>query len=188
MLCGKLVEALRSCDSELHAMGSAAVEVLGVHAFVVEQGFSKEPLVVWGESSSALQLAHRQGTGRSKHAEVRLLAIQSWVSMGRLRLQKVHSAEIVADVITKRVSRNTWETLCAMLGLSPSARGSCIMSSSDMRFRCNRSRGRVIDPCTFLFSSQADTALIMWIRKCLESQVIRQTSRRPDSFLIGLYL
>ena len=45
-------------------MGSAVVEVLGI-------------LVVWRDSSSALQLAHRQGMGRLKHVEVRLLAIQS---------------------------------------------------------------------------------------------------------------
>ena len=109
--------ALSSCESELYAMGSAAVEVLGIHAFLVEQGFSKEPPVVWGDSSSALQLAHRQGTGRLKHVEVRLLAIQSWVSTGRLRLQKVLSANNVADVLTKHVSRVTWETLCAVLGL-----------------------------------------------------------------------
>ena len=110
--------ALSSCESELYAMGSAAVEELGVHAFLVEQGFSKEPPVVWGDSSSALQLAHRQGTGRLKHVEVRLLAIQSWVSTGRLRLQKVLSADNVVDAFTKaHVSRTTCETLCAALGL-----------------------------------------------------------------------
>ena len=58
-------------------MGSNAVEVLGIHAFLMEQGFSKEPPVAWGDSSSALQLAHRQGRGRWKQVEVRLLALQS---------------------------------------------------------------------------------------------------------------
>ena len=86
---------------ELYAMGSVAVEVLGVHASLVVQGFSKEPPVVWGDSLSALQLAHRQGTGRLKFVEVRLVAMQSWVSMGRLRLQKVLIAENVADVLNK---------------------------------------------------------------------------------------
>ena len=38
---------LSSCESELYALGSAAVEMLGVHAFLVEQGLSKEPPVVW---------------------------------------------------------------------------------------------------------------------------------------------
>ena len=72
---------------------------------------------MWGDSSSALQLAQSQVTGRLKHVEVRLLAIQSWVSTGRLRLQNVLSANNVADVLTKHVSRVTWETLCAVLGL-----------------------------------------------------------------------
>ena len=73
----------------------------GVHASLVVQGFSKEPPVVWGDSLSALQLAHRQGTGRLKFVEVRLVAMQSWVSMGRLLLQKVLTAENVADVLNK---------------------------------------------------------------------------------------
>ena len=64
-------------------MGSAAAEVLGIHAFFAEQGFAKESPVVYGESSSALQLATRKGAGRLKHVEVRLLAIQSWVAAGR---------------------------------------------------------------------------------------------------------
>ena len=51
-------------------MRSASVEVLGMHASLMEQGSSKEPPVVWGDSSSALQMAHRQGTGRLKRVEV----------------------------------------------------------------------------------------------------------------------
>ena len=58
--------ALSSCESELYALGSAAVEVLGIHAFLVNRGFSKEPPVVWGDSSSALQLAQPSGDGSSE--------------------------------------------------------------------------------------------------------------------------
>ena len=56
-----------------------------------------------------------------KHVEVRLLAIQSWVAAGRLRLMKVRSAENVADVLTKQVSRDTREKLCALLSLRATA-------------------------------------------------------------------
>ena len=74
--------------------------------------FSKEPLVVWGDSSSALQLAHRQGTGRLKHVEVRWQAIQSWVSTGRLRLQKVLSADSVARCVhTARLADHAGDTV-----------------------------------------------------------------------------
>eukprot|EP00975_Prorocentrum_lima_P010115 2155992-Prorocentrum_lima.AAC.1 len=72
-------------------MGSAAVEALGLHAFLVEQGFVKEPPVIYGDSSSALQLAGRKGCGRLKHVEVRLLALQQWRQDGRIILRKVQS-------------------------------------------------------------------------------------------------
>ena len=147
--------ALSSCESELYAMGSAAVEVLGVHAFLVEQGLSKEPPVVWGDSSSALQLAHRQGTGRLKH--VRLSALQSWVSTGRLRLQKVLSADNVADVLTKFGSESIHVRYLHHVKLGHTVP----MPSLE---------GRVIDPCTFLISSHVNTALIM----LCESQTINK--------------
>ena len=45
--------ASTSCEAELYSMGKAAVEVLGIHSFLVEQGFAKEPPVVYGDSTSA---------------------------------------------------------------------------------------------------------------------------------------
>ena len=51
-------------------MGSAAVEVLGIHAFLVEQGFAKEPPILNGDSSSALQLTNRSSARSLKHVEV----------------------------------------------------------------------------------------------------------------------
>ena len=95
-------------------MGSAAVKVLGMHAFLVEQGFAKEPPVVFGDSSSALQSATRTGGVCFQHVSDRLLVIiQSWVAAERLRLQKVQSAENVADVLTKhRIQRYSSEIVC----------------------------------------------------------------------------
>ena len=58
------------------------------------------------------------------------------------------------------------------------------MSISDMRFSMPMApRERVIDPCASLVFPHVGTALIMWVRRRLESQVIRQTGRRLDSFL-----
>ena len=96
-------------------MGSAAAKVLGVHEFLVEQGCAKEPPVMYGDMSSALQWATRTGGGRSKHMGVRLLATQSWVAAERLRLMTVQSAEKDPDVLTKHVSRDTSEKFCARL-------------------------------------------------------------------------
>ena len=53
---------------------------------------------------------------------------------------------------------------------------SCIHAKLTLcRFVKDFSRGRVIDPCTFLISSHVKTALIiLWIRKRLESQAINK--------------
>jgi hypothetical protein len=110
--------ALSSCEAELYAMGSAAAEALGAQAFLVEQNLVREPPVVAGDSSSALQLAGRRGQGRLKHVEVRLLALQQWCQEGRLRLRKVASADNEADLMTKHVPRATWKWLAGRIGLS----------------------------------------------------------------------
>ena len=104
--------ALSGSDPELNSMASAAVEVPGIQAFLVEQRFAKEPPVVYGDSSSALQLANRTGAGRLKHVEVRLLAIRSWIA-GRLRLMKVRCAENCRRADEGRIQRHVGEAMCA---------------------------------------------------------------------------
>ena len=52
-------------------------------------------------------LARRQGAGKLKHIEVRLLALQDWVRAGRVRLAKCHTSENVADGCTKFVGAAT---------------------------------------------------------------------------------
>ena len=105
--------ALSSSEAELNSMASTAVEVPGIQAFLVEQGFAKEPPVVYGDSSSALQLANHTGTGRLKHVEVRLLAIRSWIADDRLRLMKVRCAENCRRADEGRIQRHVLEDMCA---------------------------------------------------------------------------
>ena len=109
--------ALSSCKAELYSMGSAAVGALWLAGFLMEQGLLKEPPIVAGDSSSALQLASRVGHGRLKHVEVRLLALQHWHSEGRIRLRKIPTADNGADILTKHVTKAILEHLIPMLGL-----------------------------------------------------------------------
>ena len=109
--------ALSSCEAELYAMGSAAVEALGAQAFLEKQGLVKEPPVIFGDSSSALRLASRRGSGKMRHIEVRLSALQQWRADGRLRLLKISGCDNIADVLTNHVTRAIWQHLCEGLGL-----------------------------------------------------------------------
>ena len=64
-----------------------------------------------------LQLAGRRGAGRLQQVEVRLLALQHWREDSRARLAKVSTKENVADVLTKRVTREAWQALSERSGL-----------------------------------------------------------------------
>ena len=109
--------ALSSCEAELYALGSAAVETLGAQAFLEEQNLVREPPLIFGDSSSALQLATRRGSAKLRHIEVRLLALQQWRADGKLRLTKISGTDNLADLMTKHVTRAVWQYLCTGLGL-----------------------------------------------------------------------
>jgi hypothetical protein len=108
---------LSSCEAELYALGSCAVEALQLASMLAEQGWAVEPPLVYSDSSSALTLVGRKGQGRLKHVEIRLLAIQDWKEEGRLRLGKVATLENMSDLLTKHVIRATLELLRPKLGI-----------------------------------------------------------------------
>ena len=109
--------AQSSCEAELYAIGSAAAEALQSASLLAEQGWSTEPPLIYSDSSSALTLVGRQGQGRLKHVEIRLLAIQDWKAEGRLRTAKVDTLENPSDLMTKHVTRATLDALCPLLGV-----------------------------------------------------------------------
>ena len=109
--------ALSSCEAELYGIGSAAAEAMLIAAFLQEQRLCEEPPLIHSDSSSALALTRKQGQGRLKHVEVRLLALQDWQAEGRIRLQKVATEWNLADVLTKWVARQILATLLPLIGL-----------------------------------------------------------------------
>ncbi len=115
--------AQSSCEAELYALGSCAVEALQLASLLAEQGWAVEPPLVYSDSSSALTLVGRKGQGRLKHVEIRLLAIQDWKEEGRLRLGKVATLDNLSDLLTKHVTRSTIELLRPRLGLGEKPRG-----------------------------------------------------------------
>ena len=113
--------------------------------------------------------------------------MQSWVAAERLRLQKVQSAEHVADVLTKhRIQRYSSESVCA----SESESNGLSQSSSDMRdMRLSMIIARggvslilVVPSRVSVVSSRVIVAHIMWMRRRLESEAIVTNSHSIDWF------
>ena len=73
--------------------------------------------VAFGDSSSALTLVSRAGMGRSKHVELRMLAIQEWVQAKRLLLRKIQTEDNLADIGTKFLAPRRVAKLAEALGV-----------------------------------------------------------------------
>ncbi len=73
---------------------------------MMDTGLSTE-LRVNTDSSAAKSIASRRGCGKVRHLEVRELWLQDRVAKGELQVKKVKGEDNIADILTKRVGRET---------------------------------------------------------------------------------
>ena len=93
--------ALSSGESEFHAAAKGATEALGVKSSPTR-----------ADAEAARTTASRQGVGKIRHLEVRLLWLQDVVRSGIMSLSKVWTKTNPADTLTKPMSvRETSELL-----------------------------------------------------------------------------
>ena len=106
------VISLSPCESELHSLVSCVYDGIFIKAcatFVLD-----EPLehVQFTDSSSARQLASRQGSGKVRHLAGKLLWIQEKTADNTFKLRQVPTAFNVADIGTKTLSRQRLFFFC----------------------------------------------------------------------------
>ena len=89
--------ALSSAEAELYAIGSGAIEGLGAAQLLKEWQCETAPLL-WTDSQSALAVCRCRRPGRMKHIELKVLAVQEWLKTGRLRVRKISTHDIPADL------------------------------------------------------------------------------------------
>ncbi|CAE7512900.1 unnamed protein product [Symbiodinium natans] len=98
------VVSLSSMESEWYAAISSTCQ--GVYLQAVIRFLTCEDciLVVRLDNAAARQFGHRQGVGRAKHIQGRLLWLQSWVQQKLVRLLAVPTALNLGDLSTKSLS------------------------------------------------------------------------------------
>ena len=94
--------ALGCAEAELHAMVAASAEVLGTIGFCQDTGLNMTGLI-FADSSAALGISNRAGSGKVCHLRIQALWVQEFCSTGRLACKKVFGTLSPSDVLTKHV-------------------------------------------------------------------------------------
>ena len=87
--------------------------------FMQELGFTKEKYVLFYDSQSAIHLGKNSTFhARSKHIDVRYHWIRDVLDAKLLELEKIHTDDNGADMLTKALPRGKFETCCFIAGMA----------------------------------------------------------------------
>lgn len=109
--------ALSSTEAEYIALSTAAQEGLWIRSLLKEWGYSMMmPSTLWCDNQGAIQLSTNPSQHkRTKHVDIKYHFIRHLVESGQMVIGKVHTSQMIADVLTKNTSRVVNDTLNAHL-------------------------------------------------------------------------
>uniref|UniRef100_A0A2N9H753 Reverse transcriptase Ty1/copia-type domain-containing protein n=1 Tax=Fagus sylvatica TaxID=28930 RepID=A0A2N9H753_FAGSY len=97
--------AMSTTEAEYMAVAEAAKEALWLKGLVKELGLNQSGVQMHCDSQSAIYLAKNQVYhSRTKHIDVRFHKIRELIVTGDIVLEKVHTLENAADMLTKPVT------------------------------------------------------------------------------------
>ena len=112
--------ALSSAEAEYMALTGAASEGIGLHAATRFLTGKRVQLKAYTDSSACRGITNRQGVGRVKHLQIRLLWLQAAIREGKLTVHAVGTKENTADLGTKPLSTRRVKYLLNMIGMCSS--------------------------------------------------------------------
>ena len=92
--------ALSSGEAELIALVKMSTETLGIMNMLREWGIQPGARI-FTDSSAALGVVHRKGSGKLRHIRVNMLWVQDKRATGELDYQKIEGTENPGDLMTK---------------------------------------------------------------------------------------
>ena len=106
---------LSSAEAELVAMTKATAETMGIMSMIRDLGHDKKG-IVYADSSAALAIADRKGSGKLRHINIRVLWIQEKERREEVQLRKIKGTMNPADMMTKYLAPNRIADLARRLG------------------------------------------------------------------------
>jgi len=111
--------ALSTSESEYVSASAAAQEAVHLRMLLKDLGYlQKSPTEVQEDNQAAINISRNQVYhGRLKHVDVRVHYIRELVSTGVIKLVYCNTQIMIADLLTKPLSRDRFDQLRELLGL-----------------------------------------------------------------------
>ena len=114
----KKVVAISSIEAEYVAATEASKEMIWLQRFMEELGKKQENNRLYCDSQSAIHLAKNSAFhSKTKHIQLRYHFIRSALEDGQLKLEKIHTSQNPADMLTKGVTREKLSSCLVSVGL-----------------------------------------------------------------------
>ena len=97
---GQAVIALSSGEAEYYGLISTASACLGEQAMLSDWGIQC-PVVINMDATTGISIGSRRGLGKVKHIHTCFLWVQEIIDSGRIKLRKVGTGSMLADLMTK---------------------------------------------------------------------------------------
>jgi hypothetical protein len=102
--------AMSTTEAKYMATVEASKEALWLTRLVKELGIQQVGVLLYYDSQNAMYLAKNQVYhARTKHIDVRFHKIRELVGTGELLLEKIHTSENAADMLTKPITANKFK-------------------------------------------------------------------------------
>ncbi|CAJ2662759.1 unnamed protein product [Trifolium pratense] len=113
------IVAMSTTEAEYMAVAEAAKEALWLTGLVKELGVEQGGVQLHCDSQSVIYLAKNQVYhARTKHIDVRFHKIRELLTTGQILLEKVHTSENAADMLTKPVTSDKFKHCLDLLHVS----------------------------------------------------------------------
>jgi hypothetical protein len=112
------VVSLSTIEAEYVAATEASKEIIWLQRFMEELGKKQENSRLYCDSESAIHLAKNSTFhSNTKHIQLRYHFIQSTLEDGHLKLERIHTSQNPADMLTKGVTREKLSSCSVSIGL-----------------------------------------------------------------------
>ena len=104
---------LSSAEAELVAMCKLAAEMIGIGSLAADLGRDTK-IIMYADSSAAIAIAKRRGSGKLRHINIGLLWIQEKTEAEEVIIKKVKGISNPADMMTKSVNKEKLDKYMVM--------------------------------------------------------------------------